>query len=246
MGHQALLERSQQPGGPANPVSQGRTVKVDTLTGIDLRLPVKWQVVSVFRDQDLGDRCLGRHAALDQPRRCCRLHDRALASPTGVFRTAGHENTELRRDDIETLAHIFANAMKCATAARAGFIGDIDDGLDPRQVGRQRTAVAATMRGTVFLLCRRFLFGFLRGFVLLDIFEAELHLIFGQRFRAPAEAVALQFFDDLKKPFILKALGDEHRLERFIVVGKSVKHSGHRQNKPRAQALGESSFVYKL
>ena len=37
---------------------------------------------------------------------------------------------------------------------------------------------------------------------LLDVFEPEQHLIFGQRLGAPPEAMTLQFLDDLEQPFV--------------------------------------------
>jgi hypothetical protein len=49
---------------------------------------------------------------------------------------------------------------------------------------------------------------------LLDLFQAEQHLIFGQRLGTPPEAMTLQFLDDLTKPLVLHALGNQHRLQR--------------------------------
>ena len=47
---------------------------------------------------------------------------------------------------------------------------------------------------------------------LLDLFEPEQHLIFGQRLGAPAKTMTLQFLDDLTEPFVLHALGNQHCL----------------------------------
>ena len=38
---------------------------------------------------------------------------------------------------------------------------------------------------------------------LLDVFQTQQHLIFGQRLRPAAEAMALQFLDDLTQPLAL-------------------------------------------
>ena len=62
---------------------------------------------------------------------------------------------------------------------------------------------------------------------LLDVFEPEQHLIFGQRLGAAPEAMALQFLDDLEKPLVADALGNQHRLQRAGIVGKSIRQNGH-------------------
>jgi hypothetical protein len=36
----AVIDRSQQPGGAADPISQGGAIEIDTLSGVDLGLPV--------------------------------------------------------------------------------------------------------------------------------------------------------------------------------------------------------------
>jgi hypothetical protein len=109
---QPLVNRAQQEGCPSDPVRQCRAVQVDTLAGINLRLPVQREVVGIFRDQHLGDGRLGRHPALDQPRRRRRLHHHILAGPAGVFRSAHHEHPELRRHDVEPLGDILADPMQ--------------------------------------------------------------------------------------------------------------------------------------
>ncbi|ESW68305.1 hypothetical protein X771_11495 [Mesorhizobium sp. LSJC277A00] len=45
---------------------------------IDLRLTIERQVIGVFGDQHLGDRCLDRMTTLDQPRRRGSLNDHTL------------------------------------------------------------------------------------------------------------------------------------------------------------------------
>jgi hypothetical protein len=62
---------------------------------------------------------------------------------------------------------------------------------------------------------------------LLDLFQAEQHLIFGQRLGTPPEAMTLQFLDDLTKPLVLHALGNQHRLQRAGIVGKSIRQDRH-------------------
>ncbi len=49
-----------------------------------------------------------------------------------------------------------------------------------------------------------------------------------------AEAVALQFLDDLGQTVGPGALGEEHRLERIHVVWKSVRQARHNRNRSRS------------
>lgn len=47
-----LVNRAQMPGGSAHPVGERRAVEIAPLTLVDLRLPVKRQVIGIF-----GDHC---------------------------------------------------------------------------------------------------------------------------------------------------------------------------------------------
>ena len=58
---------------------------------------------------------------------------------------------------------------------------------------------------------------------LLDLFEPEQQLIFGQRLGAAAEAMTLQFLDDLTQPFVLHPLRNQHCLERAGIVRKRIR-----------------------
>ena len=99
--------------------------------------------------------------------------------------------------------------MQFTLATGTGLVIDVDDDLDPRQVCRQRSTIGAT------LACpRRAAFGsavVLPGFAarsdLLDVFEAQQHLLFGQRLRPAAKSMALQLLDDLAQPLALVPLG---------------------------------------
>jgi hypothetical protein len=93
-------------------------------------------MVRIFRHQHLGDRCLGRQAAFDQPSRRRRLHHEILAGPTGVFGSAHDQNSELRRHDVEPLGDIFPDSMQLAGATGADFACHIDQRFDTRQVRR--------------------------------------------------------------------------------------------------------------
>ncbi len=136
MGEKPLVHGPQMPGGAADPVGERRAIERDPLPGVDLRLTIERQVIGVFGDEHMGDRRLGRQAALDQPRRGRRLHDDVLAGAAGVFGTAHHQHAELRRHDVEPLGDVLADPVQHALAAGAGLVLDIDDGLDARQMRR--------------------------------------------------------------------------------------------------------------
>jgi hypothetical protein len=96
-------------------------------------------MVGVFGHQNLGDRSLGRQAALDQSRWRRGLHDTVLASPAGIFGPMGDQHSQLRRHYVESLALGFADPVQLALAAPAGLVVDVDDDLNPRQMPRQRS-----------------------------------------------------------------------------------------------------------
>ena len=88
--------------------------------------------------------------------------------------------------------------MQRPAAARAGLVLDVDHDLDPRQVGRQRAAVASGRWATGRRLARRagrLLGGSDRSDRLLEILEPELQLIRVELLRAAAELAALQLLD---------------------------------------------------
>lgn len=89
--------------------------------------------------------------------------------------------------------------MQRIAAAPADMIVDVDHHLDARQMRRQRSTVDAALGGVACPLGwrRRFVLGLSARRRLLGFFEAEQQLIFRQRLGPSAEAVTLQFLDDL-------------------------------------------------
>ena len=219
----------QQEGRTADPIGQGRAVKLNALAGADLSLPVERQMIGIFANEHLRDCRLRRRSALDQARRRRRLHHHVLASPAAIFGPANDEHAELRRHDIEPLAGILADPVQRLTAARASAVFDIDHHLDARQMLGKRPAVDAALCGSACALGRigRITLGLLARCSLLDVFKPEQHLIFGQCLGAPAKAMALQFLDDLTQPLVLHPLGNQHRLQRAGIVGKRIRQNGH-------------------
>ena len=116
------MQRAQVPGGMADPVGQRGAIQIDALAGVNLGLAVERQMVGIFGHQNLGDRRLGRQAALDQSRWRRRLHDTVLASPAGIFGSPGEEHPELRRHDVQPLTPVLANPVQLTLAARAGLV----------------------------------------------------------------------------------------------------------------------------
>lgn len=132
----ALMQRAQMEGGMPNPVRQCRSVEMDALAGIDLGMPLEWQMIGIFGHQNLGDGCLRRQSALDQPGRSVGLPDAVFTNAAGVFGTPGDGNAELRRHHVQPRALVLADPVQLALAAGAGLIVDVDDDLDPRQMRR--------------------------------------------------------------------------------------------------------------
>jgi hypothetical protein len=109
---------------------------------------------------------------------------------------------------------------------------DVDHHLHARKICRQCTSVGPALcrarpmfgRSSLFLLflSRRLdLFGFL---------EPQQQLVLRQRLGPSAEAVTLQFLDDLVQPGILDITRQDHRLQRVRVVGKLVCARRHGPN----------------
>jgi hypothetical protein len=227
------VHRPQHEAGPADPIGQCRAIQIDALPGVDLSLPVQRKMIGVFGDQNLRHSRLGRQSALDQPCRRGRLDHYVFASPAGVFRPAHHQHAELGGHDVKTFARILPNAMQRLAATWAGLVIDIDHHLDARQVRRQRSPLQATLGRPACPLGRigRINLGLITRRILLDIFEPEQHLVFGQCLGTPPKAMTLQLLDDLTEPIVLRPLRNQHRFERAWVVRKCIcgdRHHGSR------------------
>jgi hypothetical protein len=225
----------------ANPVRQRGSIQIDALSGVDLGLAIQRQVVGIFGHQNLRDGGFGRHAAFDQARRRRGLNDPIFAVPAGIFRAAGDEHPELRRHDVQPLALVLADPVQLALAAAGtGLVVDVDDNLDPRQMRRQRATVGTSLlgpRGSVgrsrLIRCR-----LIACCCLLDVFEAEQHLIFGQCLGPAAKTVPLQFLDDLAQPLAVTPLGEQHRFQRLEIVGQCVAR--HDRIRSYSAAFGDA------
>ena len=220
--------RSMKPARPTQSANVERS-SIDALPGVDLSLAIQRKMIGVFGDENLRHRRLGRQSALDQPCRRGRLDHHVLASPAGIFGPANDQHAELRWHDVEPLAGVLADPMQRVAAARAGVVLDIDHHLDARQMRRKRSPVHAALGGPACPLGRigRFNLGLVARRSLLDVFEPEQHLIFGQRLGTPAKAMTLQLLDDLTQPIVLRPLRNQHRLQRAGIVGKCIRRDRH-------------------
>ena len=230
---QPRMHRPQREGGAADPIGQGGAIERDALAGVDLRLAIEWRVVGVFGDQHMRDQCLGRYAVLDQPLRRRRLHHFAGARLAGILGAARHDHLELRRDHIEPLRDVLADAVLEAAAARAGLVRDIDDDLFARQMRRQRAAIdlppaRRDLLASRVVLLRR---GVSRRERLLHVLQRQRQLLGIEPLGAAAEAMALQLPDDCRQPLELlgmaRPLGQEQRTQCIGIGGEGIS-SGHR------------------
>ncbi len=71
-----------------DPVSERGAIEANALALVNLRLAVERQVIGIFGDEHVRDRCFRRQADFDQPRRGRRLDDDVLACAAGVFGSA--------------------------------------------------------------------------------------------------------------------------------------------------------------
>ena len=209
--------------------TQSARVDRSRFTPCRLGLPVQWQMIGVFRDEDMSDGRFGRDAALDEAGGRERLHHDLFAGPAGVFRPTRHDHAELGRDDIETLGDVLAHDVELPAAAGATPLSDVDDLLDARQVRRKRPAVSAALPGPLDVLARigRFLTGEALGLDLLSLLEAQQQLVDRQAFGPAAEAMTLQLLDDLTQPLVLGALLRQHRPKRDRIADQWVGCVAH-------------------
>ena len=158
---------------------------------IDLALPVKRQVISVFGDGDVGERAFGRQTALDQPvGRVC-LNDACVAAATGISRANGDNDMEAGGNDVEPFGTIFARCpvVVCLQTMKGGLhhvgattgadlLCRFDHPFDARQMVWQMAEVAFGCRASGFAVGIAFSHCIPRGLSLsnsrLQIFKSQL------------------------------------------------------------------------
>ena len=159
-------------------------------------------MVGIFADEHMRDERLGRQPALDDAWRCRSLDRRRLAGATAIARAARYQHAERGRHDIEPLGHVFTDDVQGAVAACANLAIDIDNLLDPLEVGGKPTPVdvARLGRDRLFPRIEPGLYAAKRGGNLL---ERQLQLVGIKLLGARAEAMPLECGDDVVQPLDL-------------------------------------------
>lgn len=158
-----------------------------------------------------------------------RVNDRVLAGAAAIARTAGDQHAEGGGNDIEALGDILADLVERAAAAGAGLILDIDDLLDPLEMGGQRTAVGLARAFARRLACLAPRELSLRECGL-NFLKRQLELVLIELFRLAAKTMTHQRIDDRLQPLVLGpknlekiqlvGLFEDERTQRIDVIGK--------------------------
>lgn len=186
-------------------------------------------MIGILGDQHLRDQRFGGDAAFDDPCRGRGLHDRVLARAAAIAGTTGDQDAEGGGHDIEALGDILADLVERAAAAGAGLILDVDDLLDPFEMGGQRTAVGLARACARRLAC--LLSGELglreRG---LNFLERQLELVSIELLRLATKTMTHQRIDDRLQSLVLcpenleniqlVGLFEDERAQRVDVIGK--------------------------
>ena len=181
---------------------------------------------------------LGGHAAVNEPLRRRGDHDGPFAGPTGVPRTTGDTNAQLRGHDVQLLAAQLADRVHHAAAAWAIVVFNVDQHLIARQMRRKGAVVAvgACLAPLTLVVRRCVLRSLVRGNGLLQILQCQLQLLGTQLLRAAAELLAQQTLDQqlqlvdlgialLQSRVLLFSRGN-HLAQHLLQRGRIVRQSG--------------------
>ncbi len=180
-------------------------------------------MVAILADQHLRYQRLGRHAAVDWTVGCGGLNDSIFAGAAAVTRPADQPNPELSGDIIQHLSLVFADLVQRTAAAGASFVLDVDNDLDPRQMGGQGAAIALGRFAGGWpglRLGRRLQPSHLLGHGLFQVLARLLHRLVGQLLRSAAEAIALQASKLKLQPLDLGQRRAQDRLQRSGILGQ--------------------------
>src|SRR5215813_3101018 len=210
-----LIKALEPPCRTLHPAGERRAVEMKALAGKDLHLAVQRQIPGKLRHHHVGHERGRGHAALDQTRQHLRLHHAVGAAAAGVFGTNRAQYPQDRRDHVQHLAHILADPVQNALAARARCRVRLEHLLAARQMLGQRTDVASRFLARLPSRLRR------------------RHIVVGRRrwYDAGCEIVQLQcelLGHDRCQP--LRALAEDHLLQRLhrhtqlLVLGVKREH----------------------
>lgn len=99
-------------------------------------------MVGVLRHQYVGKRPFGRNRPFDEMRWRGRLEHPLFADPAGVLGAHGDDDSKLRRDDVEPLGAVLADAHHLTASARALRALGLEHPLDARQMLGKMAEVA--------------------------------------------------------------------------------------------------------
>lgn len=131
-------QRFEQRCRASYPVGHGGAREVDAFAGIDLRLPVKRQVIGILGDEHVGEEPGAGPAALDRHAGQRRLDD-AVAGSAAELGADVPDDPERGGHIVQLLGDILADPAHRTAAIRADAGGLVHD-LVPRQVVGQRLA----------------------------------------------------------------------------------------------------------
>ena len=181
---------------PSHPGGQGRPVQIHALAAVNLRLPVQGKMIGVFADDHMRHCGLGRHAARDQVRGSRGLDNTALTRAAGILRTAGDDNAELCRNNIQPLADVLTDDVPLVTAI-ADRVFRRDDLFDAWKMLGQRSPIDLARAGLATdLPVMGFIFGKHRFLSSLDIFQRQFILLRAGLLRPRSEHGALVIRDE--------------------------------------------------
>ncbi len=125
-----------------DPIGQRRPVQIDFLTGVNLGLTVKRQMIAILADQHMRQQPRTGAPALDRAARQRRLC-KSLAAVAGHARANDFADDEPPRNVFQLLSYILAKAPQGAAAVGAGLPRRENLGLPLQVVGQRGTAVLA-------------------------------------------------------------------------------------------------------
>jgi hypothetical protein len=131
-------QRRDQRRDLADPRRHGGPIELDAFTRVDAGLPIEWEMVAVFADQNVRQQARSSLAALDRQRWHRALHH-TLAAPARERRADVPNYLEMAGDVIENAGDILADLAHLAAAHRAGAAWLVHD-VARRKMSGQRPA----------------------------------------------------------------------------------------------------------
>lgn len=122
IGLNPLDQRGQHLHGATAPVDQGAVRDICTHPGKDLLLAIQGKMIVKLGDKDMRQQARTGHAAGDRSAWGGHMHH-AFAAATGFLQPGDLDDLQLRRDQVQHLADIFAHHTQITTAIGAAAAG---------------------------------------------------------------------------------------------------------------------------